>query len=91
MIFFLLFTLVIAAGGLDICEYQRCNSYQNQFKRCPVNDARQVLNVTIAMEKSEFQCNDTTFGFVAGDIWVSRGCRAKFTVCYIEGKLTPCL
>ncbi|KAL5005707.1 hypothetical protein ScPMuIL_016865 [Solemya velum] len=65
------------------CVEQSCASYGHKYKRCVVVGARKVTNITLSEQQSRTECvfNDN-YGKVAGDIWVSRGCRATFKVCY---------
>jgi hypothetical protein len=47
-----------------------------------------ISDVTVLEQKSpsESQCvENKSFGVNTLDIWVDKGCRADFTVCYIAG------
>ena len=73
------------------CLTVSCDSWQYQKKNCDVsgmNADSLISDVTVLEQKSpsESQCvENKSFGVNTLDIWVDKGCRAEFTVCYIPG------
>ncbi|XP_052781849.1 lectin ADEL-like [Mya arenaria] len=60
-----------------------CDSWSYKFKSCPVSGASRVSKVALKSKRSRSPCTlGRSFGSDSNSIWVDRGCRATFDVCY---------
>ena len=71
----------------DYCSRARsvtCFSWGYKYKLCYLSGAVMVTRVRVIKKYSKSACRfGYSFGVKGGAIWVNRGCRAKFSVCYI--------
>ncbi|RUS73224.1 hypothetical protein EGW08_019009 [Elysia chlorotica] len=68
------------------CRRITLNSNGFAYNRLTVSGAAKVTSISVVTRYSNSACaRDATFGAYGADIWVNRGCRAKFDVCYIPG------
>ena len=64
-----------------------CSSWGYKFATCPVPGADVITRMNVARKYSKSACNyGTSYGKGQGTIWVNKGCRAKFNVCYETGR-----
>ena len=62
------------------------NSNGFRYNRITVSGAAKVTSITVVNRYSNSACTQgQTFGAYGADIWVNRGCRARFNVCFIPG------
>lgn len=86
-----LFNVTIYHFTESQCLTVSCDSWQYQKKNCDVSGMTAdslISSVTVLEQKSpsESQCvENKSFGVDTLNIWVDKGCRADFTVCYIPG------
>ncbi|XP_052780508.1 lectin ADEL-like [Mya arenaria] len=72
----------------SVCQCRKlvsmnCDSLGYTFKSCPVPGAADVTKIALKSKGSRSPCMlNTSFGRDSKSIWVDRGCRATFDVCY---------
>ena len=75
------------------CTNKKCESKNNEFKLCKINKLPQnsyIISMDIRQSYSSGRCRfSITYGFNTTKIWVDKGCRAKFVICYsVQSKYT---
>ena len=71
----------------DKCSSLDCSSSHYRFASCALPGAEIITRITVARKYSKSPCNyGHSYGPGSGSIWVNRGCRARFNVCYERRK-----
>ena len=69
-----------------MCISHRCESNGYSLETCeinPINDDFKILSMEVKRKLSRSICTRAvSYGFYAKPIWVNRGCRADFSVCF---------
>lgn len=61
----------------------KCESQNNAYKECSVANTNQVTHVDVQTQHSTTTCTtDVNFGPSSSSVYVAKGCRATFNVCY---------
>ena len=70
----------------SMCIKHRCESNGYSLATCeinPVKDDFKILSMVVKRRLSRSMCTHAvSYGFYTKAIWVNRGCRADFSVCY---------
>ena len=70
------------------CTSLDCSSHGYRFASCRVAGADAITNVEVVRKYSRSACTyGRSYGPGQGVIWVNRGCRARFRVCFETGKI----
>ncbi|KAH3715636.1 hypothetical protein DPMN_058348 [Dreissena polymorpha] len=60
-----------------------CDSWNFEYQVCNVPGAKSINNVRLTEQRSKSECKlNSSFGFDGDHIWVNKGCRGRFNVCY---------
>ncbi|XP_052260254.1 uncharacterized protein LOC127864551 [Dreissena polymorpha] len=60
-----------------------CDSLNFVYQVCNVPGAKSINNVRLKEQRSKSECKlNSSFGFDGNHIWVNKGCRGRFNVCY---------
>ena len=75
-----------------MCISEKCSSSNLQKKYCDIDldeipDNSEISSVKVKKKYSRSPCTfNVTYGFSDTTIWVNKGCRAKFKVCFQQIK-----
>ena len=82
MLLFYLFSFIS-----DECRSLDCSSSNYKFASCALPGAAVITHIAVTRKYSRSPCHDGySYGPGSGSIWVNRGCRARFNVCYERSK-----
>ena len=66
-----------------MCISHRCESNGYYLETCEINDDFKILSMLVKRKLSMSICTRAvSYGFYTKPIWVNRGCRADFSVCF---------
>ena len=74
---------IFALASKPGCKYIECSSWGYRYQKCTIAGANQVQTLAVVQRHSRSSCSSgRSFGISGSAVWVNRGCRAKFVVCY---------
>ena len=91
------FTFLVFAGQSGACREVKCESWNYQYAECNVVENKDIKEVTVFDRVSVSECAHQEgniapegyrkgqigiYGYSRNTLWVHRGCRAWFDVCF---------
>ncbi|GFR85723.1 D-galacturonic acid binding lectin [Elysia marginata] len=80
-------TIVFSLDGAhSVCRRMTLKSNKHGYNRLTVNEAAHVTSITPEKVFSNSACvPGVGYGHFGTEIWVNKGCRAEFKVCFTHG------